>query len=628
MPASPQRPAGRSNYRFSQLISDIGAVIDSLGVGRVHLLAHDWGSIQAWAAVTDETVMGKVASFTSISGPHLNYAGKFLRSARTPRGLFDVIRQFLASGYIWFFLTPGLPELMIRSGVGVKVIDAFGRIGNSSSRTRPADAYKEIADTDDPDAGNPATYPLITTRFRDPHGNLPGQPEDSLMGIMYNGEEPASGDVVVKNTGTWVFQGTGLSDGSHLPGILGYEVDGLSNDSTTPSNIIQIAHSPYSLSGQTFAGDSSVYQASSGAWVFAAGSIEWSWGLSNISNWGNQGDVNAGTQQITRNVLDQFINGGTITTPTPTPVPTTTPVPTATPTPGPGGTIALRSVATGSTSAASSLVTIPVPAGVVANDVMIAQVTVRGGAATTLTAPAGWSLVRRDNDGGGQIADGIYVHIVTAASEPASYTWNFSAGNDAAGGIAAYSGVNTAAPIDVSGGQANASSTSMTAPSITIPAGHNADRLLAVFATANSAAITLPGAVSGRWNFHAIGFGISAAMGDASVPSGATGNYVALQGSSAVNIGAQVALQPAPGSATPTPVLQYRPRRQLQCRPRRQLQYRLRRRLRRGLQRQRGLQLLYRRRHRCPRPLRLLGLAERSRCAASPPAAPRRPAAS
>jgi len=47
------RPAGRPNYRFPQLISDTGAVIDSLGVGRVHLLAHDWGSIQAWAAVTE-----------------------------------------------------------------------------------------------------------------------------------------------------------------------------------------------------------------------------------------------------------------------------------------------------------------------------------------------------------------------------------------------------------------------------------------------------------------------------------------------------------------------------------------------------------------------------------------------
>jgi hypothetical protein len=49
--------------------------------------------------------------------------------------------------------------------------------------------------------------------------------------------------------------------------------------------------------------------------------------------------------------------------------------------------------------------------------------------------------------------------VVTAASEPASYTWNFSAGNDAAGGIADYRGANKAAPIDISGGQANASST-------------------------------------------------------------------------------------------------------------------------------------------------------------------------
>lgn len=74
-------PATRSGYGFAQLVRDVGAVIDSLGVGRVHLLAHDWGSIQAWAAVTDqavtgESVMDKVASFTSISGPHLNYAGR------------------------------------------------------------------------------------------------------------------------------------------------------------------------------------------------------------------------------------------------------------------------------------------------------------------------------------------------------------------------------------------------------------------------------------------------------------------------------------------------------------------------------------------------------------------------
>ena len=140
------RPAGKASYRFAQLVSDIGAVIDSLGVGPVHLLAHDWGSIQSWAAVTDETVMSKFASFTSISGPHLNYAGKFLRSARSPRGLLDVVRQLMASGYIWFFLTPGLPELMIRAGVGVKLVEAFGRIGNSSTQTRRGEPVRSTGD--------------------------------------------------------------------------------------------------------------------------------------------------------------------------------------------------------------------------------------------------------------------------------------------------------------------------------------------------------------------------------------------------------------------------------------------------------------------------------------------------
>ena len=236
-------------------------------------------------------------------------------------------------------------------------------------------------------------------------------------------------------------------------------------------------------------------------------------------------------------------------TPTPAPTATKTPVPTATPTPGPGGSIAVRGIATGSTSAASDHVTISVPAGVLANDVMVAQMAVRGGSSTALSAPAGWTQIRRDSDTTGQVTEGLYYHVVTGA-EPAGYTWTFTSGNDAAGGIADYTGVNTASPIDASGGQANASSTSVTAPSINIPAGNNSDRLLALFAIPNSTAMTLPGAITGRWNFHAAGFGISAAMGDTTTPSGATGNYVATQGTSTVNVGALIALQPAAGSAT------------------------------------------------------------------------------
>jgi len=144
-------PATRSGYGFAQLVRDIGAVIDSLGVGRVHLLAHDWGSIQAWAAVTDqavtgESVMDKVASFTSISGPHLNYAGAFLRSARTPRAVARVVRQLIASGYIGFFLCPGAAELSFRAGIGVKVIAALERIGHTSTRSQRRDTQRSLRD--------------------------------------------------------------------------------------------------------------------------------------------------------------------------------------------------------------------------------------------------------------------------------------------------------------------------------------------------------------------------------------------------------------------------------------------------------------------------------------------------
>jgi short-subunit dehydrogenase/pimeloyl-ACP methyl ester carboxylesterase len=140
------RPAKRSGYAFPQLVSDIGAVIDSLGVGRVHLLAHDWGSIQAWAAVTDHSVMGKVASFTSISGPHLQYAGAFLRSPRSPRAVGQVARQLLGSAYIAFFLCPGVPELAFRSRIGVKVHEALEHIGRSSTRSRRTATPRSITD--------------------------------------------------------------------------------------------------------------------------------------------------------------------------------------------------------------------------------------------------------------------------------------------------------------------------------------------------------------------------------------------------------------------------------------------------------------------------------------------------
>ena len=163
---------------------------------------------------------------------------------------------------------------------------------------------------------------------------------------------------------------------------------------------------------------------------------------------------------------------------------------------------------TGSTSTVSTQLTVNVPAGVQPNDLMIAQIAVRGGTGIAITPPSGWSLVRRDNFST-TIAQAVYSHLVPAApSEPSSYTWNFSGANDAAGGIAAYFGASGAAPVDASNGQGNSSATSITAPSLAVPGGDTQDRLLGLFAIANSSTVTVPARINGtlelschrRWN--------------------------------------------------------------------------------------------------------------------------------
>jgi pimeloyl-ACP methyl ester carboxylesterase len=111
-----EAPRQRSGYALSQLSDDLGAVIDAVSPDRpVHLLAHDWGSIQSWAAVTDPRFATRLASFTSISGPSLDMAGAWLR--RLDSHPIASLKQLAASYYIGVFQAPYLPEALVRAGV-------------------------------------------------------------------------------------------------------------------------------------------------------------------------------------------------------------------------------------------------------------------------------------------------------------------------------------------------------------------------------------------------------------------------------------------------------------------------------------------------------------------------------
>jgi len=103
-------PAGRAGYRLDQLADDARAVLDAIAPGRpVHLLGHDWGSVQGWYFLTSPRLDGRFAGFTSISGPCLDHVRPWLRRELLAGRPGPVLRQLVHSGYIPFFLLPVLP---------------------------------------------------------------------------------------------------------------------------------------------------------------------------------------------------------------------------------------------------------------------------------------------------------------------------------------------------------------------------------------------------------------------------------------------------------------------------------------------------------------------------------------
>lgn len=154
----------------------------------------------------------------------------------------------------------------------------------------------------DPLAKDPNLQYLTTTRFRDPPVN---RPQDEMIGVLYEGwfSGPPQ-DMVVTDASSWIFKNTGAVNGTHLTGLLGYEVD-LKNYHH-PSGTHSVAHSPWiGIFGRTFYADMTYYKTSAGATVVATGSMNWNWGLDDF-HWDHPVLTNQVVQQATRNILRKF----------------------------------------------------------------------------------------------------------------------------------------------------------------------------------------------------------------------------------------------------------------------------------------------------------------------------------
>jgi N,N-dimethylformamidase beta subunit-like protein len=153
----------------------------------------------------------------------------------------------------------------------------------------------------------------LTVRFRDLH---PRRPEAALVGMMLSGENVEANFVPIpERRDHWVYEGTGIAKGTttRLPGLCGYEVDrSYAGDSLygrwSPAGLTVLARVPIApANGAPTVTETTIYTATSGAIVFAAGTMQWSWGLDDWGSPQRRPKVgNPDVDRITRNVLRAF----------------------------------------------------------------------------------------------------------------------------------------------------------------------------------------------------------------------------------------------------------------------------------------------------------------------------------
>ena len=103
-------PSGTRGYHLDRLMADLASVLDQEApTGQIHLVGHDWGSIQGWQALVDPRTRQRIASYTSISGPSLDLAfaamGDRLREKKLA-ALPPMLNQLLRSWYVVAFHAP------------------------------------------------------------------------------------------------------------------------------------------------------------------------------------------------------------------------------------------------------------------------------------------------------------------------------------------------------------------------------------------------------------------------------------------------------------------------------------------------------------------------------------------
>ncbi|MEU0699141.1 SDR family oxidoreductase [Streptomyces niveus] len=156
----------RGGFTLEKLTDDFLAVAEAVSPRRpVHLVGHDWGSVQGWEFVTVRRTSGRIASFTSMSGPSLDHFGHWIKrrmTRPTPRAVGQLLGQGAKSWYVYMLHTPVLPELAWRGPLGrqwPRILERFEKVPSGRKPAKPGGAQGESAGAERVDAYPTASLP-------------------------------------------------------------------------------------------------------------------------------------------------------------------------------------------------------------------------------------------------------------------------------------------------------------------------------------------------------------------------------------------------------------------------------------------------------------------------------------
>jgi len=142
---------------------------------------------------------------------------------------------------------------------------------------------------------------------------MEGPNEAALIGARTISPYNGSGDWIVAEPSSWIFDGTGMRKGDCVPGLVGWEFHG--SPAPIPGLEVVAEGIATNTEGNEAHWTATLYPADKGNWVFNASTIWWAQGLSSppghmlpYSHFGRPHGPDPRVEKITKNILDRFIH--------------------------------------------------------------------------------------------------------------------------------------------------------------------------------------------------------------------------------------------------------------------------------------------------------------------------------